>query len=188
MLFDMTTYESIMGPSSNPTFDSLMVAAGEYLILLLPVIALALWMRGRDGRRDAVLITVSGILTLALSYLAGLLYSHPSPFMLMETVIGGVPENGFPSQHTAVTASIIWPLLERHQRLGIIATAGAMGTGLARIYIGEHFLIDVIGAFVIAFIGYSIVQTIEDRYHPIEEALDRVEPHLPAALLTGDDE
>lgn len=188
MLLDMAAYESIMGPSSSPVFDRLMVIAGEYLILLLPVLALVLWMRGREGRRDAVLITASGVVTLALSYLAGLLYSHPSPFMLMETVVGGVPENGFPSQHTAVTASIIWPLLERHQRLGLIATAGAMGTGLARIYIGEHFLVDVIGAFIIAFIGYHLVQATEDRYHPIEAVLDRAEPHLPGALLAGDDE
>jgi len=188
MLLNAATYEAIMGPSSHPLFDEMMVAAGEYLILMLPVIATVLWFRGRDGRQEALLITVAGIVTLGLSYIAGLLYSHPTPFMVMETVVGGVPENGFPSQHTAVTASIVWPLLRRYRGLGIAAAIGALGTGIARIYIGEHFPIDVIGAFVVSIIGYAIVQTIDDRYAVFDDICGWIEPVLPDVLIVSGDE
>lgn len=166
MSIDRQLYHAIAGLSGNPTLDSLMLAAAEYLLVLLPIVALVLWFHEgtEDARQTAVLMTVASVTSLALSYLAGLLYQHPSPYMLYDTVVhASGPENGFPSQHTAVTFGAVWPALRdaETRTYGGLLLAGAALTGFARIYVGEHFPMDVAGAIVVSLLAAGLVAVID---------------------------
>ncbi|MCQ4080390.1 phosphatase PAP2 family protein [Streptomyces sp. RB6PN25] len=56
----------------------------------------------------------------------------------------------FPSGHTTVATATVAALFLLDRRLAVIATAFAMFEGFTRVYLGDHYPHDVIGAAVIA--------------------------------------
>lgn len=151
--------------TGNPIVDELMIFSAEFLVLLVPLTLIYLWFQGEDGRLNSVYSFTAVLAGLAVSYaVLGQVYQHESPFQIYETIASGEPENSFPSQHTTVILSMILPLLwqKRNRLAGLFLGTGVL-TGFARIYIGEHFLIDILGAGLAALIGFGAMILVQ-RY------------------------
>lgn len=149
--------------TGNPVVDELMIFSAEFLVLLVPTTLVYLWFQGQEGRQDSVYSFIAVMSGLIVSYaLLAQVYQHESPFQMYETIASGEPENGFPSQHTTVILSMVLPLLYQSRRklAGLLFTIGII-TGFSRIYIGEHFLIDIIGAGIAAATGFLIMKLVQ---------------------------
>ena len=157
----------------SPT-QTVAVFFAKYVIFLLIAIAGVwfLWKVPRPLKKDVLIIGATGpLITFIISLLAAKLYFDPRPFVSghVTPLIAHAPDNGFPSDHTllsAAIASIVWVF---NRRLGALLLALTLSIGLSRVFAGVHHLIDVLGAIVIAigsvYLANFIVKQINAAKH-----------------------
>jgi undecaprenyl-diphosphatase len=170
MSLDTQLFLMIHALTGNPLLDGLMVAAAEGLVFLVPVSLVYLWFQGLEGKVDALYVCAAVVVSIALSYAMGMLYSHQPPSAIYETIAPFEPENAFPSQHTTVAFAAVWPLLWRERtRMASVLAGGAVLTGVARVYIGEHLPLDVAGGLAASAMGlvvlYGVAGLIDDQMY-----------------------
>ncbi|CAN5366774.1 hypothetical protein BH23CHL1_BH23CHL1_27030 [soil metagenome] len=68
------------------------------------------------------------------------------------------PIAAMPSLHTAITVLAAWALWRRNRPLGMLAAVYAMAMGLALVYLGEHYVIDVLAGAALTGIVVVIIQ------------------------------
>jgi undecaprenyl-diphosphatase len=142
---------------ASPTLDGLMNAAtalGSSPVLAAVVGVAVVLLVVRRRRMEAVFLVIALVGTLVLNDWLKLLVQRPRPGFDWAQVW---PETGFPSGHSMnsfvvyfAIALVIWRL--RGRRVGtvalVLATVLAVGVGVSRIYLGAHWLTDVIGGYL----------------------------------------
>ncbi len=131
------------------------IIAAEYLILLLPVLLLALWFWGGAARRAvAFKAGVVALIALGVNLAIGALWPQPRPFMLGvgHTWIVHAADASFPSDHMTVFMSIgLTLILAASTRvLGALVLLGALAVAWARVFLGVHFPLDMLGSVGVA--------------------------------------
>ena len=153
---DWATTDVLHGVAS-PTLDALMNAAtflGSSPMLAAVVGLAVVPLLVRRRRAEAVFIVVAFVGALVLNDWLKSVFQRPRPGVAWAAVW---PETGFPSGHSmgsfvvyVAIALIIWRLGGR--RTGsvalILAVALAASVGISRIYLGAHWLSDVIGGYL----------------------------------------
>ncbi|HAL36675.1 MAG TPA: undecaprenyl-diphosphatase [Polaromonas sp.] len=125
------------------------------VIWLAPLAVIVGWLRGSDRTRMLMLeATVSGLAGLLINQAIGMLWQHPRPFMvgLGNTFIPHAPDSSFPSDHLTLLWGIAFSFL-MHQRprfAGVVLALLGLPMAWARIYLGVHFPLDMVGAALVA--------------------------------------
>lgn len=128
----------------------------------------ALWAQGtRLGQNEArhrVLTTLCGsTVAILLTILAGVLVSWPPP-SCHPALADHYPDyldlnpntNSFPSQSTALYTAVSAGLYSRHKLTGALLWVGvALAVALPRMYVGGHYLSDVLAGLVLGLTGYG---------------------------------
>lgn len=122
-----------------------------YLFLLIFAIA---WFRGsyevKTGIIKAFIFTA---ITLLMSEVLSAVLNTPRPFVMDvgRTLIEHAPTGSFPSNHMSVFSGIAFAYYFSPQRdLGRILIWTAWLVAWSRVYVGVHFPIDMLGAFLMA--------------------------------------
>jgi undecaprenyl-diphosphatase len=129
----------------------------------LAMVALVLgWVRRGKALRFALLdATLAALLSLSLAVGITLIWYHPRPFELGlgQQLIAHATDASFPSDHgTLMFALAISLLIGAQKTWGLGFLALAFGVAWARIYLGVHFPLDMVGAAVVAALGATIVR------------------------------
>ncbi len=92
---------------------------------------------------------------LRLDLIGNLLYVDPRPFVVGHFIplIPHVPDNGFPSDHTLLAAALAAIGMYWNKWLGLALWVIAIAIAIARVYVGLHHPIDVLGSIVFALIA-----------------------------------
>jgi len=124
-----------------------------YLFLLIFAIA---WFRGsyevKTGIIKAFIFTA---ITLLMSEVLSAVLNTPRPFVMDvgRTLIEHAPTGFFPSNHMIIFSGIAFAYYFSPQRdLGRILIWTAWLVAWSRVYVGVHFPIDMLGAFLMAII------------------------------------
>ena len=132
-------------------------ALAEWVIWLIPLGLASLWLLGEpNDQRAAVKALLAGGLVLGLNQLIGLAWFHPRPFMLGigHSYLAHVADSSFPSDHVSLlcavglalwTSSSVWA-----KRQAALLLAVTPLVAWARIYLGVHFPLDMLGALAAA--------------------------------------
>lgn len=138
-------------------FVLLRLVFAEVIVVLVPIILIWLWFT--NARENAILGFFTVVVSLVASYALGLVHSHPAPYMVSTTLISGPATNSFPSQHTTVMFAMCWPLFFRDRRrlAGLFLVAGFL-VGIARVSVGFHYSIDLLGAIIASVVGGIVVE------------------------------
>lgn len=122
-----------------------------YLFLLIFAIA---WFRGsyevKTGIIKAFIFTA---ITLLMSEVLSAVLNTPRPFVIDvgRTLIEHAPTGSFPSNHMSIFSGIAFAYYFSPQRdLGRILIWTAWLVAWSRVYVGVHFPIDMLGAFLMA--------------------------------------
>ncbi|TFW08136.1 phosphatase PAP2 family protein [Oxalobacteraceae bacterium OM1] len=120
-------------------------------IIAIPLLLLIFWLWGDAAQRSlTVKATVVTGISLAVNLLIGLVWPHPRPFMigLGHTYIHHVADPSFPSDHGTIFAAIALTLVCANARSLLAWTFVMLGVAVAgaRIYLGVHFPLDMVGA------------------------------------------
>jgi undecaprenyl-diphosphatase len=145
------------GPQSPPWLLQLAHFFAVELINLTPFILAALWLWGaRDDRETALTVLLSVAIAACLNQVISLAYPHPRPFMigLGHTFLAHAPESSFPSDHATVLFAFGFTLMQsRWFALGALTVLFGAAVGLARVYLGVHFPLDIAGSIPVGVIG-----------------------------------
>lgn len=146
---------------------AVLLAAGlfcaSWLVPLVVLLFLVLWVRKPAGERGALIVATAVMLIgLGVNQLLGALYFHPRPFMigLGHQYLSHPADNSFPSDH----ATFIWSLgfallaLGRLRLWGIVLTLAGFSVAWARIYVGVHFPLDMLGSFVVSLVAAALAK------------------------------
>ncbi|SDH78644.1 phosphatase PAP2 family protein [Pseudomonas panipatensis] len=130
-------------------------------LILLPAVLLAMWCWGNPKGRGMLLRAVSvTALALLLSLFIGLIWPHPRPFAigLGHAWLQHAANASFPSDHLTIFAGIAISLLFDGAVLaGALFAVIGLIMGYARVYLGIHYPLDMLGALAVAALSNSLI-------------------------------
>jgi undecaprenyl-diphosphatase len=139
----------------------------QYLVWVIPCGLVGAWLRGPEPwRRAAFHAAVTALLAAGISLVIGLAWPHPRPFVLGigTNLLPHGADSSFPSDHLTVWWSISFSLLlpaqaQRGtpllQRTGLVLALLGLPMAWARIYLGVHYPLDIVGAALVALVAAS---------------------------------
>jgi undecaprenyl-diphosphatase len=150
---------------ASPALDALMNAltdTGTVMVIgpILAVVVAWLTWKGRYG--GVLFLGIASGGSLLIQGVMKLWFERPRPKLPWAQVL---PDYSFPSGHTmnaiifyVALALIVWSVFGR--RIGVVSLVGALvlalGVGVSRIYLGYHYLTDVVGG-LLAGIAWLLV-------------------------------
>jgi len=141
---------------ANGFFDDTMKGASETFLPVLAPIGFAIGL-GDRGRKAAILMSVAGILAFGDSELLKLAIHRDRPYVVEPDLrIKWKLDTGssFPSSHTTVAFAVATIIADQYPLDWVEALSYGMASvvGFSRIYLGQHYLTDVIAG---AALGYG---------------------------------
>jgi len=134
--------------------DTLSILGAKYLFVVIAGIALVYFLKQpRDEQKRIVIFAVLALpLTYIVSKIGALLYFDPRPFVVGHFVplIAHEPDNGFPSDHVLLCASIAALVFPSSKYVGLVLLLLTLLVGASRVHTGIHHTIDIIGSLVMA--------------------------------------
>ncbi|MEJ5037369.1 phosphatase PAP2 family protein [Acinetobacter johnsonii] len=113
------------------------------------------WLRGNyDTKKQILKAFIFTSIAILISQCISHVYYHPRPFVMEvgRTLIYHAPNGSFPSDHMLIFSSIAFSYLFSAQRkLGVFILIMAWLVAWSRVYLGVHFPLDMLGAFLLAF-------------------------------------
>lgn len=134
--------------------DNLIVFGARYLTSVMIVITLVYFFRQKREKRWRIF--VFALISLPFIYLVGklatLLYYNERPFAVgnFTPLVAHIADNGFPSEHTLLSAAIASIIYFFNKKLGTFLFLLAFLVGIARVLAGVHHVLDITGSIVIA--------------------------------------
>lgn len=154
----------ILNAGAQP--NTLLVMAARFLaedlIWLIPVGLTLGWLLGTMGLRHVlVLAALAGLTGLLVNQLIGLVWYHPRPFAIGigHTFLPHAADSSFPSDHLTLIWSVGTALLlhARMRSMGWLITLLGLPVAWARIYLGVHFPLDIVGSALVAIASANLV-------------------------------
>lgn len=153
----------LLNASAHP--DALLLAIAksfaDYVIWLVPLTLVAGWLSGGHTTRKLMLeATASGLAGLLINQAIGLVWQHPRPFMigLGHQLVPHVADSSFPSDHLTLLWAVAFSFLihKRPRSAGIVLALLGLPVAWARIYLGVHFPLDMVGAALVAGVSAGL--------------------------------
>lgn len=155
---DASFFAAIYG-GSDAAAGAVMTAKliAKILIYCLPLHMVALWLWGDSARKQTALALLLALICgLTASYLIGLGFYRPRPFLagLGEALMSHRPSASFPSNHAPIFSAYASTLiLLRQYWLGMAIFLAGLIVGAARIYLGVHYPGDIFGGLLLGVLS-----------------------------------
>jgi undecaprenyl-diphosphatase len=143
------------------TADLFFIFGAKYLYLVVIIIA-SFWllMQPRSKQKEILILACICLpLIFAISLAAGHLYYNPRPFVAegFKPLIPHKANNGFPSHHVLLVSAISAVIFPFSRRISMLLWILTLFIGFSRVYVGMHYIIDVMGSILISIAPPAIV-------------------------------
>lgn len=120
---------------------------GERVPFLMGLALFLLYFYLKKHYKFANIFALANLFTILLVQIIKRLVAEPRPTGALETGFG------FPSQHTASYVLFFGLLIlwTKNKLIKILGIFMILTIGISRVYLGEHYVIDVVGGYVIGF-------------------------------------
>jgi undecaprenyl-diphosphatase len=169
--------------------DLVMKIGASDLIYLVPALLIGLWFLPAADRsfnqRLAGATFLGAMLSLGVAFGLGQVYHEARPFISdssTKLLVHHSADNSFPSDHAALAFGVSGALLMRRRALGIVVLVGAVFIGLARIYVGVHWPLDILTSAVIGLATGALISLLVPVLAAPQRWLARL---LPPLLITS---
>jgi membrane-associated phospholipid phosphatase len=180
-------------PGAVGAVDAAAVAVYASYFLVPHVVAFALWRRRLDAfRRYATEIVATCYAGLAVAFLAptgppwlaGQVGELPFVARIVKDVVsddahrrgyeivGANPVAAMPSLHMALTVVIVFAMWRLRRAMGVVAAVYAVAMGFALVYLGEHYVVDVVAGALTAGVACALTARLRrERKNPARAGL-----------------
>ncbi len=132
----------------------LILFGAQYLYLVIAVLAgIFIYSQSKELRLKLLIsLVIAFPLAYILAKVGSVFFDSPRPFVLsgIPSLIPHAADNGFPSDHTLLSAACASLIFWCEKRLGTVLLLLAFLVGYSRMLAGVHHLVDVLGSIVIA--------------------------------------
>ncbi|HEX7536733.1 MAG TPA: phosphatase PAP2 family protein [Dermatophilaceae bacterium] len=152
--------------------DALIVAVSQYLLYFVLLAAAVIWLY--LPRPDKVGMAAQAIVALVIKLAAGI-YTDPRPFVVdpsIKPLFAHPADNGFPSDHTALAATVALVVMMYRRWLGAGLLAAGIVLGASRVAAHVHHAPDIAAGVLIAGLAVGAASVIWRS----------VGPHLSSSL------
>jgi undecaprenyl-diphosphatase len=169
--------------NKSAVLDKIMIFFSNYVPYIFMGVLAGLFILGviknnKEYRKASVNTVVFTVINLIINLTIRSIFHVDRPFIhnKVNLLVPHDTASSFPSNHATGTMSIALGLGNYNRVLGIIMTILSIIVGFSRVYVGNHYPLDVICAYIIAFITnylYNLVlkSKIEELYTKIEKLL-----------------
>ncbi|MDR3598788.1 phosphatase PAP2 family protein [Clostridium sp.] len=167
----------------NSVLDKIMVFFSKdvpyiFMAVIAIVFILGVAQKNADYRKIAVSTFVFTAINLLLSFIIGGIYFENRPFVnnKVNLLYSHVEDASFPSDHATGTMSIALGFGKYNKLLSLILTAMSVIVGVSRVYVGHHYPMDIIGAYIMVWVtsyiyNLKLRSKVESLYEVIENIL-----------------
>lgn len=123
--------------------DNLMIIGAEYVIYLTIILMFALTLKKGPAEKKALILAIFSIpVAVILIKVIHLFIITPRPL--------GAYEDGaaFPSRHASLMAAFAFAYIFFRSKWAALMVALTVWVGIARVYVGVHFPVDILGGIV----------------------------------------
>lgn len=153
-------------PASAQWQISLATFIAKDLILIVPLLAAAMWLWGERRQVHAqrhlvVKVALAIAVSLTISWTMGQLYPHERPFAanIGYNFLHHAADNSFPSDHGTVIFTFALAFLFWHRVWsGLALMAVGIAIAWSRVYLGVHWPMDMLGGFLCGLVGCMVAQ------------------------------
>ncbi len=105
-------------------------------------------------KKEILLVFIPGVSAWILAQTLKFLIQAPRPFDLLPQVRSLISETGysFPSGHATFYSALAFSIFFLHKKTGYVFILFAFLIGIARIAVGVHFPVDILGGFLLGFL------------------------------------
>jgi len=165
----------------NNVLDGIMIFFSKYVpYLFMAVIALVFILgvlkKNSEYRKATVSTFVFTVINLLLSFVIGNIYYVDRPFVHNDVnlLFPHVKDASLPSDHATGTLSIALGLGKYNKALRIILSILSIIVGFSRVYVGHHYPMDVISAYILVFVMNHIYNLkLRDKVENLYEAVEK---------------
>jgi len=159
--FDQALFLTLNGSAATSHWVvGLALVCAKYLAVLVPLLLAGLWLTGCERLREmAVRACLVTLLAFLASWLIGLAWPHPRPFVtgLGHLFMPHAPTPSFPSNHATAFAAVAVTLLAGgFRRLGALVVIAGLAVAWGRVFAGVHFPLDMLGAAILGCLAYAV--------------------------------
>ncbi len=151
--------------------DTTMIFAAEYLIYFFGVYLTYIWLAKNELRQEVLFTGYAALFGMGINFIIALFYFHPRPFMIPTgtLLIAHAAESSFPSDHATImfSISLMFLIFRDLRHSGFIFFILAFTSGIARIYSGVHFPMDIAGSLLVASFSTCILLALRNYLIPI---------------------
>ncbi|OOM09393.1 undecaprenyl-diphosphatase [Clostridium saccharobutylicum] len=167
--------------NKNSVLDKIMIFFSKDALYIF-IVALAIGFilgaiqKKSDYRKIAVSTFVITSINLIISFIIGGIYYVDRPFVNnnVNLLYPHAKNASFPSDHSIGTMSIALGLTRYNKVISFLLTVLSAIVGFSRVYVGHHYPMDVIGAYIIAFgVSYVYNLKLRNKVESLYEAVER---------------
>jgi Membrane-associated phospholipid phosphatase len=173
--------------NKNTVLDKIMIFFSKdvpyiFMAVIAIVFILGITKKNCDYRKVVFNTFVITVINLILSFIIGGIYYVDRPFIhnKVNLLLPHATDASLPSDHATGTMSIALGLTKYNKLLGRMLTVISIIVGFSRVYVGHHYPMDVIGAYIIVF-GTSYLYNLKLR-NKVENLYEVVEKKIATRL------
>lgn len=146
--------------NKNPFLDSVMIFGAEYLIYLMWFLIFIFAFKGTIRERKSLIIFLISfpILVLIVKFIH-LFFFEQRPYIanqILPLISYKADDASFPSRHASSSFAMAFAFLYYKSKWAPLFLLLAFWVGFARIYVGVHYPLDVLGGFIFGIISLII--------------------------------
>ena len=141
--------------------NSFIVAVAQYLLFVILAAAGVIWLY--LPRRDKVGLAFQAIVSLVIAVgligVAAAIHTDPRPFVVdpsIRPLFAHSADNGFPSDHTTLAATVAFVVMIYRRWLGVALLAAGIGIGAARVAAHVHHGQDIVAGVLIGALAVGV--------------------------------
>ncbi|MGV8976656.1 MAG: phosphatase PAP2 family protein [Cellulomonas sp.] len=175
------------GTTMRAVFAAITLVSGPSVLPALVLVACAVWVAVRREWWAPGIVAGAMVASTLLSLAIKGLVDRPRPPLATMDIPGAETTASFPSGHTIGTATLLlvvgylaWSRHANRRTLlvgGLVAVVGTLAVGLSRLYLGYHFLTDVLAAVALAVVVLGFVVA-ADRLHAVNSGRPQQDSNL----------
>jgi len=144
--------------------DKAMKFSAQDIVYVIPLLLLALWFWPTSERalnqRVATASFIASLTSLLAAAVLGHIFYEARPFVSdgsARLLINHSPDNGFPSEHAILAFSVAGSVVWWRPLLGGIGLVLAALLGVARIYVGVHWPLDILVSAAVGLMAGALL-------------------------------
>ena len=170
--------------SHSSKFLDLFFTAHSHLVSWIGVVFFLLVIFLFINKKFALIYGVGFGITIGINYLIKVLVARPRPYVASEQIVNKLSTIGhsFPSGHSVSTMFMVlmfltlFNLLRSQKRYNlfnkkwfkvltyVICSLLLITTAFARMYLGQHYISDIIGGFLVGIMGFYLSYMVYKRF------------------------